>query len=925
MTVLGGSKQAHPPSLRETWPIHAIRACGATVTGTAIIALLGWLLDLPLLRGFAPDVVPMAPSTAVLFTLHGIALLMCSWPNASRRGSAAIVGFTALAAALLLAVSLLGIRSPIEHLGMRIDGEVQGIPLGHMSPVTAACFLLASLSCGLQQSLAPSRRRIAAMVAGGLLSATSVVFFLAYLYGKPLLYGSGFIPPALNTSLAFFALGVGLMLASRKAALGELPLGNRASGWLLLVFAALAVGLITMGYVFYRQQEKNHQQAVQHQLSAVADLKVGELTQWRRERLGDGEVFFGNESFVGLAQRCIEAPDDADARHRMNGWLRQVREAYSYDQVSLMNVSGAPVHSFPSTPSPSHSPAQLMEAVDPERVSFLDFHRDAPELPIHLTVLVPLRTKSSRLVGVLALRVDPSKRLYPMIRRWPTPSETAETLIVRREGSDVLFLNELRFRQGTALSFREPLSNERLPAVQAALGHTGSFEGVDYRGVEVISEMRAVPDTPWFLVARMDKSEALGPLAQPLWLMVSLVTALLAASGAALGLVWRQQTSRFYRDSYEAAVALRESEERYRGLMEHAPVAVFINRNDRVVEANLACLPLFGAQSKEELIGKSSYEMFHPDFHDAIRERIKRLRENNEVVPLMEERILRLDGTTVEVEVTAAPFMDRGERAIHVVIMDITERKEAERALREREVELRQRNDELTRFTYTVSHDLRSPLVTIQTFLGYLEKDLASQDRESVERDFGYIRGAALKMARLLDELLSLSRVGRMINLHKEVSLQAVVEEARALVAGRLASRGVELDVVEEPVFLHGDLPRLVEVFQNIIDNAVKFMGDQPHPRIEIGVESVDGETVVYVRDNGQGIDPRHTSKLFGLFEKLDPQSEGTGMGLALVSRIVEVHGGRVWAQSDGLGRGACFRIMLPGTRRGTQGEPQAN
>jgi PAS domain S-box-containing protein len=152
--------------------------------------------------------------------------------------------------------------------------------------------------------------------------------------------------------------------------------------------------------------------------------------------------------------------------------------------------------------------------------------------------------------------------------------------------------------------------------------------------------------------------------------------------------------------------------------MEHSPVGVLINRRDRVVEANLACLRLFGASSKDELVGKSPFALFHPDFHDAMRERIRRLRDLGESVPLFEERIVRLDGTPVDVEVTAAPFRDGGVNAIHVVLSDITERKTAEQALRSNEAELRQRNDELTRFTYTVSHDLKSPLVTIQTFVG---------------------------------------------------------------------------------------------------------------------------------------------------------------------------------------------------------------
>ncbi len=253
---------------------------------------------------------------------------------------------------------------------------------------------------------------------------------------------------------------------------------------------------------------------------------------------------------------------------------------------------------------------------------------------------------------------------------------------------------------------------------------------------------------------------------------------------------------------------------------------------------------------------------------------------------------------------------------------DITERRraeealcESERVLRENESALKERNEELIRFTYAVSHDLKSPLVTIQTFLGYLEQDIRKPDAARMEKDLGYIRTAADKMGRLLDELLELSRVGRKMNPPVEVPLQAIVKEALDLVAGRIAERGVQVEVTEEPVVLYGDRPRLVEVFQNLVDNAVKFMGDQPAPRVEIGVEQAGEEMVLFVRDNGIGIDPRYQPKLFGLFEKLDPGTEGTGIGLALVKRIVEVHGGRIWVESEGLGKGTTFRFTLAKTQ----------
>jgi len=135
-------------------------------------------------------------------------------------------------------------------------------------------------------------------------------------------------------------------------------------------------------------------------------------------------------------------------------------------------------------------------------------------------------------------------------------------------------------------------------------------------------------------------------------------------------------------------------------------------------------------------------------------------------------------------------------------------------------------------------------------------------------------------------------------------------------VAGRITGRGVKVQVTEEPVVLYGDRTRLVEVFLNLVDNAVKFMGDEPAPRVEIGVEQTGEELVLHVRDNGIGIDPQVQPLLFSLFHKLDPKMEGEGIGLALVRRIAELHGGRIWVESEGLGKGTTFRFTLAKTRR---------
>ena len=258
------------------------------------------------------------------------------------------------------------------------------------------------------------------------------------------------------------------------------------------------------------------------------------------------------------------------------------------------------------------------------------------------------------------------------------------------------------------------------------------------------------------------------------------------------------------------------------------------------------------------------------------------------------------------------------------VFEDITERRQMEERLRAQAIELSQAvsdleetNAELERFMYMISHDLKSPLVTIATFLGYLEEDLEHRDASRIDKDIFYIRTAADKMGQLLSELLEMSRIGRLVNPSVEVGFQEVAQEAVQTVAGPIAARGVAVQVGEENVPLYGDRPRLVEIWQNLLENAVKYMGEQPAPRLTIGLERQGEETVFFVCDNGIGIDPQYHDKIFGIFEKLDPKSGGTGIGLAIVKRIVELYRGKIWVESAGLGQGACFRFTLPGAVKG--------
>jgi len=255
-------------------------------------------------------------------------------------------------------------------------------------------------------------------------------------------------------------------------------------------------------------------------------------------------------------------------------------------------------------------------------------------------------------------------------------------------------------------------------------------------------------------------------------------------------------------------------------------------------------------------------------------------------------------------------------------IQDIHELKLFELAIHQRTTELARANEELEQFNYTVSHDLKSPLVTISGFLGMLERDLEREDREAALQRMQRIRAASDRMRQLLDELLELSRVGRVMNPAKEVSLKEIAHEVTDLCAMAIHTHGVNVEIDEALPAVLGDRTRLREVLQNLLENAIKFSTDRSTPKVEIGVRptgETHGSTVtIFVRDNGRGLDPAYAEQVFRLFEQVDRNVLGTGIGLTLVKRIVEVHGGEVWMESDGENQGCtvCFTLPTPVSQR---------
>ena len=671
------------------------------------------------------------------------------------------------------------------------------------------------------------------------------------------------------------------------------------------IFSFLVAGIVVIGYFYYHNYQQRLRKEVESHLSAVVELKVGELVRWRKDRLEHGAIISRVETLSSLVRRAFVEGADPEARRQLHGWFVNYSDSFHYDQLRLLDGNGTTLMSLPAGHSPVSAAVkkQIPEVVRSKQVTMVDFYLNDHDKRVYLTMLIPIRSDldENRVLGIIALRIDPEKYIYPLIRSWPTNSPTAETLLVRREGNGVLFLNKLRFSNDSAMNLRTSLHKVNQPAVMAILGSEGAVEGTDYRGMPVVAYLKAIPETPWFLVARLDTEEVYAPLKERLWWMVGSAMLLLFSAGAGLGLLWRQQRILFYRTQYRV-----ERERAWlQGVIERSlnEIYVFDPENLRFTFVNNGALLNIG-YSLEEMKNLSVFEVI-PDFSEGkFRATVQPLLDGELERLVFETEHRRKDGTTYPVEVYLQ-LIDTADGAVFLeVINDITVRKHADD-------EIRQKNTELERFTYTVSHDLKSPLITIRSFSGSIRRDLASGRHDRLEMDLKRIEDAAMKMAALLDDLLELSRVGRIVNKAELVAMKELIDEVLMNLTGPLRANHVNVAVQPDLPSVLCDRQRLVEVLQNLLENAVKYRGDQPDPQILFGMRKEYDKTIFFVQDNGSGIDEKYHQNIFGLFNKLDAKSDGTGIGLALVKRIVEVHGGEVWVESEGCGKGSTFCFTL--------------
>lgn len=361
----------------------------------------------------------------------------------------------------------------------------------------------------------------------------------------------------------------------------------------------------------------------------------------------------------------------------------------------------------------------------------------------------------------------------------------------------------------------------------------------------------------------------------------------------------------------QTSAALKESEERFRNLVELSPDGICIHVDGRYVFANSAMAHIVGLLDASEVIGKHALDFVHADSKELVRERIKQGIADGLPAPLVEEKYLRADGTIIYVEVATVPTTFKGQKATQVVIRDITDRKKADAIIQERTEALESANMDLEYFAYVASHDLKEPLRKISSFTEMLSRRYTGQLDEKAEKYIWFIVDGTKRMEALIEDLLTYSRLGASQLSVQPMSAENLVEQAIGDLEQIIKESGAEITHDVLPVVQVNPI-QFGQLIRNLVHNAVKFRGSDK-PRVHISAEKTDDYWVFSVRDNGIGIDPKQSERIFKIFQRLHTRDEysGTGIGLAVAKKIVERHGGRIWVESVP-GKGSTFYFTVP-------------
>lgn len=455
----------------------------------------------------------------------------------------------------------------------------------------------------------------------------------------------------------------------------------------IIVFLLLTVALCTAGYLLFRYEKKNITSDKHNELAAISQLKVDQIVNWRKERLGDANAIFYNKSFTNNIKQYLGGINRNQNYREAFNWLTVIQKNYGYSSFLIEDTNLNPViKSLPTDQLYEFGNKIAREAIKKKTIIFSDIHSNSI-LGRHLDLVIPLYSSPENRKGLTALlffRIDPTKFLFSLIQTWPTPSRSSETMLVRREGDSVVFLNELRHRKNTALRLKFPITDTIHPAVKAISGITGTTKGIDYRGVEVLANINKVPGTSWYIVAKVDADEIYRPVRLLSYGILGFTVLLVLIAALIIYLIWKRQV-------YKLELERQALTQHFDYIVKYAnDIVLLADEKLNVVECNDSALRNYG-YTRQELIGKNLADLRSEATRRQLQEIVKEIHQKNSV--LYETVHQRKDGTTFYVEFNSRLINIEGKTYFQAIGRDLTERKLVEEELKKSEEKLKLKLD----------------------------------------------------------------------------------------------------------------------------------------------------------------------------------------------------------------------------------------
>ena len=715
------------------------------------------------------------------------------------------------------------------------------------------------------------------------------------------------------------------------------PLG--LGRWTLPALITLCSLLLLGGIVFHQAERKEQVQNIGAQLLAISQLKSEQITNWRAERIADGQVLRESEYFIAAVDAFLQGKTNADSLTRD---LNSIRQNYRYDDIVLLDLDGATRLSLKARKTSLSDPVHLSAEISHnlKKATLTDLHIEPDSGQVHADVVIPLQINkggSTRRIATLVLQIDPNDKLFPIIKSWPQPSQSGETLLVRRDGSDVLFLNELRHRSGAALRLRLPDTRNDVPSVMAVFGGIrGVVEGVDYEGTPVLASIQPIPETGWHIVAKVSQEEALAEWQHASRLIVSLTAGLMLMAIIAAAFIHQTRGLRRYRSLFESEAIARAEHQRFQIAFHSSPLCASMTRvsDGRIIDANDNFLINFGWK-RSEMIGQTSLQVgLWPDPET----RLAFLAALNAKGCVVNHESIWRDhqGGNHYVEISASLIDIDGAAHVLAFTADITERRQAQAELEqhrrrlegmveERTYELAIAKEQAERasraksaFLANMSHEIRTPLNAV---IGLTHLLLRDSENPRQKEKLGRITEAAAHLLGVINDILDISKIEaeKMVLEESDFSSRQLIDETLKMIEFKAHDKGLLLiaEIAPDlPSGLHGDPLRLQQILLNFLSNALKFT-ERGHIRLRIRVVNRQGQEIMLrceVEDSGIGIPATVRPKLFKPFEQADDSTTrhfgGTGLGLAISRRLAQMMGGEAGVDSTP-GEGSTFWVTL--------------